>query len=214
MKGAFLLFFAFISVMFVLLSSAGAVPVMVTSKDTTSQDPLYPHWECHELGTGFPPQELIISAWRFTSYTPCLVNPDSPTIPNVEVDITNMTTQSWINLVYVADPETVLANDDGIVNSELAFNIDNVGTWNFPLIAESINPNLIFEPGEMWTFVIQDYVNVNGLPPSALGSVGLVGSFSAGDTVSSGSIIAEIIPEPATICLLALGSFALMRRKK
>lgn len=195
-----------------IASPALAVTVVVQSVDTTSQDVLIPHREAHELGTGFPPSELITASWQYTEYSPCPQNPDNASIPNVEVKIVNMTTVSWSRLVYVADPETSLGNDDGLVNGELAFNIDNLNI-NRPLVAEigGVVP-LVFEPGETWLFVIQDYQNAIGLPASALGSVGLVGSLSRADTLSSGSIIA--VPEPVMISLLALGTLALIRRRR
>lgn len=194
-----------------MCSTAAGVMITVTSDDTASQDPLILHKECHELGTGaFPPDELISATDMTTEYTPCTVNPDTA-VPNIEVTIRNLTTITWSELVYVADRETTLTNDDGIVNGELAFNIDNLGPFNFPLIYED-NPNLLFEPGETWKFVIQDYSNALGLPASALGSVGLVGNQSAGDTMSSGSIIA--IPEPASLTLLLIGGLAVMRRRR
>jgi hypothetical protein len=71
-------------------------------------------------------------------------------------------------------------------------------------MSESIAVDGIFQVGETWDFVIDNYFNVLGLSASALASAGLVGSLSGGDTVSSGSIIA-IIPEPGTILLTGLG---------
>ncbi len=194
-----------------MCSTAAGVRVTVNSIDTPSQDPLILHTECHELGTGaFPTNELISAVDMTTQYTPCTQNPDTQ-LPNFEVTIVNLTTTTWSELVYVADPETTLTNDDGTVNGELAFNIDNLGPLNFPLIYED-NPNLLFEPGETWKFVIQDYVNSLGLPASTLSSVGLVGNQSVADTLSSGSIIA--IPEPASLTLLLLGGLAVMRRRR
>ena len=76
-------------------------------------------------------------------------------------------------------------------------------------------PDQIFEPGEIWEFVIQEYSNILGNSPAALGSVGpapfgAIAQASQLDSISSGSIIT---PEPATICLLALGGLLLRRRK-
>ena len=190
---------------------AMAVQVTVTSQDTPSQDPLIPHEDVHELGIlPFPAGELITASWVATSYRPCQVNPDTAT-PNIEVTITNLTTVFWHEMVYVSDPETSLTNDDGIVNGELAFNIDWVGA-NTPLVFESFVADTIFAPGETWQFVIQDYFNSSGLPASVFGSIGLVGAASGGDFVSSGSIIA--VPEPFTLALLGVGSLALIRRRR
>lgn len=197
-----------------MASPALGWPVMVTSLDTPSQDPLYIYWEADELGTVvFPPNELISASCTNTTYRPCPQNPDNPNIPNIEVAITNLTGKAWRDLVYVSDPETTLTNDDGLVNGELAFNIDSHGL-NIPLIFESFVPaNEVFEPNEIWHFVIQDYVNVMAPPllASNMSSMGLVGSFSTGDVMSSGSIIA---PEPAALALLVLGAAALIRRRR
>ena len=197
-----------------MASPAMAKFVVVNSVDTPWQDPLILHHEVHELGTAFPPGELITVMGQTTSYRPCFQNPDDPSIPNIKVTIVNQTGKFWRELVYVADPETSLTNDDGTVNGELAFNIDSIGPFNFPLVFESgVIPN-VFEPGEMWQFVIQDYVNIT-VPPvaaTALGSVGLVGMFSGGVVASSGSIIA--VPEPATLAVLGLCGLALIRRRR
>ena len=90
----------------------------------------------------------------------------------------------------------------------LAFKIDRVGL-NRPLVSESLLPNGVFEAGETWRFIIQDYTNALFLPASALGSVGVP---SFGDQMSSGSIIA--IPEPVTMVLLGMGGLGLTRRRR
>lgn len=190
-----------------------AMPLLVDSVETEAQDELIEHDRVHELGAAnFPPEELIAVVERETDFRPCQENPDDPDIPNIELSILNLTMQSWVELVYVADPETTLANDDGLVNGQLAFNIDNVGV-NKPLVAEfgGVQP-LVFEPFETWLFVIQDYGNTWAVAASAMGSRGLVGSFSVGDEMSSGSIIA--VPEPATMGLIALGGAALLKRRR
>jgi hypothetical protein len=55
-----------------------------------------------------------------------------------------------------------------------------------------------------WIFIIQDYFNASGISASSFGSIGVP---SAGDTVSSGSIIAT--PEPGGLVLLGLGGLAM-----
>jgi hypothetical protein len=59
--------------------------------------------------------------------------------------------------------------------------------------------NGIFEPGEKWEFVIQDYTNLNGLGAEQVWS----GGVPSVDPESSGSIIA--IPAPGAIVLGSIG---------
>src|SRR6185503_3997385 len=102
---------------------------------------------------------------------------DSPFIPNQKVSITNLNPYAFTDLWYVADPQTNASNLDGAVNGFPAFKIDQVGV-NKPLISESIITDGIFDPGETWVFLIQDFAN-NTLPaslPSAFASIG-VGPF-------------------------------------
>ena len=212
MMKRFIAFLSCIVFLFLLVPQANANPVTVTLTLEDGQDSNWIEDPVDELGNNppFPVDEWITSSWQETSYRPCPVNPDDPGIPNVEVSITNQTPFFFSDLQYVADPETSLQNYDIYrINGELAFLIDNLNV-NTPLISESIAADLIFAPGETWIFVIQDYLNSSGLAPSLFGSLGVP---TAGDFVSSGSIITPI-PEPASLLILGLGSIALLRRKK
>jgi hypothetical protein len=130
------------------------------------------------------------------------------------VQIINLNPFTFFDVHYVADPGnavvpgTTIGNEDGLVNAGQAFRIDKVGV-NTPLLSESINNNGLFEPGESWRFIIDDYQNALGLPPDAFLSIG-VGASSPGGP-STGSIIA-LIPEPASLGLAALAIPALARR--
>ncbi len=210
-----------VSITMVMVFSVYAFGVIteVSWENTPSQDVLsLPSSLVDELGLGsstgpdfpFPSDEEITAMAEETELYACAENPDDPSIPNYLISMTNLTGRDWECVWYVADPETSIRNDDGLINNCLAFKIDNVGI-NQPLVFESISADGIFQAGETWEFILQDYQNSLGLAPDLFGSIG-VGIGSGGDAISSGSIIA--IPEPVTVVLLLLGIATLVRRKK
>jgi hypothetical protein len=154
----------------------------------------------HELGVGFEAEELISSAdMGTTSLSPCPEN-DNPDILNVVVSITNNSGLNWTHLWYVADPETLLTNHDGWVRNagsypadyQLAFRIDSVGV-NTPLVSESTSLDGVFQPGETWEFIIQDYQNSFQGPPHRFASWGIAADSQGCSSTflqSTGSIIA------------------------
>ena len=210
-----------LSVLFVS-SVAVAIPTDVIFEDLPYQDPLIGPNFVHELGNNFllplfPPEEEIDTADTFTDQTACPDEPgDDPTFPNALVIMTNKTGMDWRSVWYVADGynwqfpmETSLTNFDGLVNGALAFKIDRLGI-NRPLVSESMINDGVFQAGETWEFIIQDYQNILGLPASAMGSPGVP---STGENMlSSGSIIA--IPEPGTMALLIIGGAAALIRRR
>ncbi len=177
-----------------------------------------------ELGTDVFPQDETLSAGSVTSANSACPSTLFPTDPDlwgaqIELSIINQTNKTFTNLWYVADPETSITNIDGMVNDQPAFRIDRlpldpgplppppIFDINNPLIWESGAMNGIFEPGETWTFVIDNYKNSAGLPAHALSSLGVgseSGSPLGASDHSSGSIIA-LVPEPATALLMGLG---------
>ena len=187
------------------------------------------HWTEHEFGTFtfFPQDDLITSsvAHEYSTLSSCSDGSDDPGVWNVLVEIENLTNRT-VPLWYVADPETTITNfdgyigDTGVLQAELAFRIDNVGI-NRPLFFESLGQNNLFEPGERWYFILQDFdspsiYNVGPLGAAAdFGSpgVGLVSSYSSEgfQWSSTGSLVT---PEPATLGLLLLGGLALLRRRR
>ena len=164
-----------------------------------------------ELGTGaFPANELISATFTYTSIDACPLNSDQ-LIPNVLLIITNLTTLSFTDLHYVQDPQTTFSNFDGIINGEHAVKLDNVGI-NRPLIAElGGSQPLVFEPGETWEIVLDDWLTGTGLTPADLGSIGVPSTLVPDP--SSGSIVAIPVPEPASFGLLTLGALAIARRR-
>jgi uncharacterized repeat protein (TIGR01451 family) len=175
-----------LGVLLLLAPQALAVPTTVTSADTPGCDVLTVPAAVDQLGRApaFPPGEQIQVSATTTTTSACVsMTTDNPVIANALVSITNANTGTFGSVWYVANPGTTLSNADGTVNNQPAFRIDASGA-NSPLLLESSSANGIFEPGETWTFVIQDYQNPV-LPPTAINTVG-VGQ----GTTSSGSIIA------------------------
>lgn len=172
-----------------------------------------------ELGEGplFPADELISTVWTTTNQRACPVT-DDPNFPNVLVEMTNLSGLYWNNLFYVADLDTSISNVDGFADSAAApgavgqaFRIDALGS-NRNLIFESMTADGIFEPGEIWGFIIQDYANAAGLPPS-FGSLDFAGGSSFGPD-STGSIVQFVVPAPGSLALLGLGGMACIRRRR
>jgi hypothetical protein len=180
---------------------AQANPLQVYTQNDAVQDDWTLSGGVDELGNKppFPNDEWIESSvvpWN--NHVPCPA--DYQGGGAVQVRITNRTGIDWYNGVYyVADPETSLSNVDeyvgqvGYPTPRAAFRIDAVGE-NTPLVSESIAADGVFQNGESWEFVIQEYRNSAGGPADKLDSLGVAGA-SAGYPPSTGSII--VVPEPA-----------------
>jgi len=190
---------------------AGAIPLTVTAVDTPGCDVLSVPANVEELGISFPLGERIDAATIGFSPPAC---PSSALAgPHYRIRITNFNSVTFNNVWYVADsPITRITNEDGLVNGCQAFRIDNnAGDLNKPLVLESINPNGLFEPGEQWEFIIDDFTNAFGLPPHLINQVGVP---SPGANGSTGNIIATPVPEPSTIGVLVLAGCALVARRR
>jgi len=180
-----------------LSQQAFAIPTSVIFDDIPSNcDPFFIGPDSgDELGNSplFPPDELIV-AFDFGTDLPACSVPGGGN--GFAVQIENLSGLPWHDVIYVANSDTFISNFDGTVDGFAAFLIDapycDPSGVNHPLVSESLTLDCIFEPGEFWIFLIDDYDNFdsNGpLPREKLGSPG-IGSFLPPFDTSSGSIFA------------------------
>lgn len=202
------------------LADAAAVPTIAPFVDTPPCD-THAITLTHELGNppaagSFPPDEAIDSASTPVQQQGCSTFVQPNGILDWVVTITNLTSTHWVDLFFVADADKSYGNVDGLILGGLAFRIDGVGI-NVPLLAESLAPDLVFEPGETWTFLVIDWdPGANGGPPSLMGSIG-VGVGSVTDPSSTASIVANPrlrVPEPATELLIGAALLAGWRLRR
>ncbi|MEO1715894.1 MAG: VPLPA-CTERM sorting domain-containing protein [Planctomycetota bacterium] len=202
-----------------MTGGAVADPISGLYIDTPLCDNHGPLQAVEEFGnpSAFQPSQWIEHSATFTDEVACSAT-DDPTMPNALVQITNLTNRTLDNLFYVGDPETRFSNVDGNGFgggtpdiAGLAFRIDSVGA-NQNLIFESGAFNGLFEPGETWQFIVQDYENAIGTAPDLFFSVGMAGDSIAINN-SSASIV-RMVPTPASASLIALGGLAAARRRR
>jgi hypothetical protein len=167
----------------------------------------------------FAPDETIIHGATTTEMTACPVTDDLST-PNFLVEIINQTGRTLTDLFYVGDTTTTFSNVDGQANAGVfdqltapAFKIDSIGA-NQPLFFESLTPDNIFQPGESWMFIVQDYSNSNGLAPDSFFSIGFADASLAVVETSAASIVHFQIPSPAALAPLGLGGILSLRRRR
>jgi len=191
--------------------AAFAFPVTTVFTDIPGAcDPLAGPLHTDELGLAppFPADETIDA---FSAQTGLIACPaDDPSIPNQLIRITNLTGRYFDNLWYVGEVDSSFSNVDGLVNGADAFEIDAVGV-NRPLVGESMTADGVFEPGEVWQFIVDDYTHLAGAPPDLFLSLGV----PSGIGISTASIVATEIPTPGSMAiLLGAGGVVVTRRRR
>jgi len=191
--------------------AAFAIATATAFADTPPCDVLVGPSVLDELGfpaTGFPAGEQLAATDGLVSNPVCLATKIFSQV-DTQVRMQNLNSISFSDVWYVAEPGTTFTNDDGTINGMHAFQIDAVGV-NTPLISESITANGIFEPGEIWTFIVQDYANAAGLAASSFTEIGVPSNGPS----SAASIVANPVPEPGTASLVAIGMIGLAAHRR
>ncbi len=172
----------------------------------------------HELGEAavFPIDEQLQISVMPTNQVVCVG--DDGIANDWDIRIVNVGNIAWMDLFFVADEgiDFSMGNWDGTISdlafpgASNAFRIDAVGS-NSNLVVESMASNGILEPGESWAFLVSNF----GLSaPPVFDSVGVFSFSSPSGPPSTASILANPVPEPMTMSLLALGGLGVLKRRR
>jgi len=206
--------------------AAGAQAVPVVGMYTDSATGCDSHGDqilLHELGDAavFPIDEALeISAFPIVQPNHFECVPDDGVPNEWVIRVINISPFDYSNLFFVGDQGVTVGNYDGLIEDavfpgpELAFKIDGTVTpgLNNPLISESGAVDEILSSGEIWQFTITNFSLFGAAP--VFGSPGGFAASSAFEfSDSNASILATLVPEPASLSLLALGALPLIRRR-
>jgi len=223
------------------ITAANAHPVNVESqaRDQFVCDPIFlPSGDYHELGVAgaFPQDEAIsVDSFDTDGSSSCQGTIfDDPGIENTLVQIRNDSNFSYFDLWFVAgeipilDPPFELdafANVDAIVAEvgsvfNLALRIDDIGS-NTPLVFESGAADGIFDPGEIWGFVVVDwrfdpFLDGQGLGRVFIDTIGLLDEPAPTASIIGRRLDSLGVPEPGTLALFGIGlvGMGVMRRRR
>ena len=196
---------------------AAAVPVTAGYiDDPTTCDSHAPITLGHELGdvATFPLDEALaitVTQAAIPSHFSCAGDDG---IPNEWiVRMTNLSAFDYTDLFFVADVGASIGNVDGFISDLLlpgsspgqAFRIDGtvtVGTNN-PLLFESGPIDEVLQSGETWEFTVTNFLPFTA--PVFESPGGFAASSSPDLLVSNASIVANVVPEPASLALIGAG---------
>jgi hypothetical protein len=212
--------------LFGAINSAHAVPVAGQYLEDARCDPIPNQGLRHELGQQgpFPINEGLEINFQASTFTVCVPNDGLANDWNVQ--IRNVSGQAWKDLFFVVDAGTTFGNADGSIRDAVgapnvftdAMRIDGTVTLgvNNNLLFESGPVDEILQPGEIWRFNVSNFNNATaagGFQPPIFITPGIfAGSSPFGSTNGNASILANPVPEPATVSVL-LGAAALLLRR-
>ncbi|MDP6343329.1 MAG: PEP-CTERM sorting domain-containing protein [Alphaproteobacteria bacterium] len=190
---------------------AGALPIgSAAFENRPTCDTVADQFLKHEIGENvlghheFPFDELITVS--VTAGGSACHGTGSASHPEYTVAITNATfTETYKDLFFVIDdgPGLAFGNPDGVIltgtGSFDAMAIDDVGENKRTVV--SGDGDLLFEPGEIWAFVLVDFI----APTIPIFNSAGFGDGSSGYPPSTASILANRVPEPGALAVLLIG---------
>lgn len=194
-----------------------AVPVKAHYIDGPACDSYGAQDLTHEIGDAavFPIDEaLLVTVNQSTDPAHFTCVGDDGISNEWRVRITNISTVDYKDLFFVVDAGVTVGNADGLIEDVAfpgftdAFRIDGTVTLgvNNPLVSESGLVDEILQSGETWEFLVTNFGSFAALPPPFFDSPGGFAFSSAGGPPSNASIVANLVPEPASLGLLVVGA--------